>query len=381
MTFSLLKSCELRPAEQEAASELLDEAFGHSIFSRNTAAGFFNSYEPEVSNMVLIRRDSGIAGLALTAKRTSMLGGQPTPLLTVGPLAIHPNYQGQGLGRELMSGLDALALAVGARGLYLQGIPDFYGRFGYFPVLARSKAVAPVAALPPESRASRRPMKPGHRTAMAELFEIQRSLSSFASPRTAHDWHWLTEYAVDTYYFYKPQVVELDGRVIGYFTSDPEMPGRIREAIVEQTWASAAAFLSGVAQHAFEASVAEVEVMMPADSLLHAYLSRNASGHFAQYFHHDGGQILRLLEPAAEFRAALEFLGLTNLETAVDGNFLIAKSETSNGSVSIELKDLPSWLSGYRQNCLQLQSLRPQEVEALQATNWGMPFVYQGDNF
>lgn len=381
MTVTLLKSSEMGAVEREAASKLLDEAFGRSIFSRNTINGFFNEFQPEVQNVVLIRQGASIAGLAIAAKRISMLGGQPTPLLTVGPLAIHPRFQGLGLGRELMSGLDILALTVGARGLYLQGIPDFYGRFGYFPVLARSKAVVPVSALPSVPGVSRRPMARQDRTAMAELFEIQRSLNSFASSRTVHDWQWLTVHAVETYYFYQPQVVELRGRIVGYFTSDPELPGRIREAIVEQTVECAAAFLAAVAQHASGALIDEVEIMMPPDSLLHEYLSRYASGQFTQYFHHDGGQVLRILHPAEEFMAALISLGVAAFDATVADGLVTARAGVSGGSVSIALEELPSWLSGYRKNCLQIEHFPPGHADALRQTSWGVPFVYQGDNF
>jgi putative acetyltransferase len=59
------------------------------------------------------------------------VGGSSTGWLLLGPVAVQPARQGEGIGRALVeTGLDALR-SRGARGCVLVGDPAFYGRFGF----------------------------------------------------------------------------------------------------------------------------------------------------------------------------------------------------------------------------------------------------------
>jgi len=59
------------------------------------------------------------------------IGGASTGWFLLGPVAVRPERQGEGIGRALVEGgLDALR-ARGARGCVLVGDPAFYGRFGF----------------------------------------------------------------------------------------------------------------------------------------------------------------------------------------------------------------------------------------------------------
>ncbi len=59
------------------------------------------------------------------------IGGSSTGWFLLGPVAVRPARQGEGIGRALVeTGLEALR-ARGARGCALVGDPAFYGRFGF----------------------------------------------------------------------------------------------------------------------------------------------------------------------------------------------------------------------------------------------------------
>jgi putative acetyltransferase len=59
------------------------------------------------------------------------IGGSSTGWFLLGPVAVQPARQGEGIGRALVeTGLDALR-ARGACGCVLVGDPAFYGRFGF----------------------------------------------------------------------------------------------------------------------------------------------------------------------------------------------------------------------------------------------------------
>jgi putative acetyltransferase len=59
------------------------------------------------------------------------IGGTSSGWFVLGPVAVMPDHQGEGIGRALVeAGLDALR-ARGARGCVLVGDPAFYRRFGF----------------------------------------------------------------------------------------------------------------------------------------------------------------------------------------------------------------------------------------------------------
>ncbi len=54
-----------------------------------------------------------------------------TPLLSLGPIAVLPNYQGQGIGGKLILAGHQRAQALGYTAIVLLGHPSYYPRFGY----------------------------------------------------------------------------------------------------------------------------------------------------------------------------------------------------------------------------------------------------------
>lgn len=63
--------------------------------------------------------------------------GRDIPVLTFGPLSIHPDCQGRGYGRYLLEQSMARARALGAGALCIEGDAGFYGRSGFVPAGAR----------------------------------------------------------------------------------------------------------------------------------------------------------------------------------------------------------------------------------------------------
>lgn len=63
----------------------------------------------------------------------------------LGPIAVDPDYQTQGIGSKLaLAGLDVLK-ALGAKGCVVLGNPDYYGRFGF-----KSNDALRLEGVPPE---------------------------------------------------------------------------------------------------------------------------------------------------------------------------------------------------------------------------------------
>ena len=104
------------------------------------------AFEQEAeANLVDALRDADALTLSLVAERGSIIvghvavsrvtinGQSDPPWLGLGPIAVHPDHQRQGIGVALM--LKALheTSNMGGQGLVLLGDPNYYKRFGFQP--------------------------------------------------------------------------------------------------------------------------------------------------------------------------------------------------------------------------------------------------------
>ncbi len=87
-----------------------------------------------MKDLSLVARDpQGIAGGAIRywPVRIAPDHGQSLRALLLGPVAVHPTHQGEGLGRMLIRESLALAQAKGWDRVMLVGDAPYYGRFGF----------------------------------------------------------------------------------------------------------------------------------------------------------------------------------------------------------------------------------------------------------
>lgn len=84
---------------------------------------------PRVADLCLLARDGlGILGGAIRYWPVQVAGH---PVLLLGPIAVHPTRQGEGLGGHLMLESLELAKALGWARVLLVGDAPYYARFGF----------------------------------------------------------------------------------------------------------------------------------------------------------------------------------------------------------------------------------------------------------
>ena len=129
MGTALITLAPLSDAQPAAVEALLDAAFGadrHGRTAYKLRAGMkvvpslsFAAFDP-----------AGRLVGALQSWPVALTGnGPPVPLILVGPVAVAPDRQRDGIGRMMMNALLPAAEAAGEHALALIGDPEYYGRF------------------------------------------------------------------------------------------------------------------------------------------------------------------------------------------------------------------------------------------------------------
>lgn len=123
----------LAQVETLAVEALLDRAFGADR-RRRTAYRVRTGMRPIAElSFAAVRDDGALAGsIQCWPVALACDSGESVPMVMVGPVAVDPRWQQEGVGRALMARtLEAVAerASPGADALMLIGDPEYYGRF------------------------------------------------------------------------------------------------------------------------------------------------------------------------------------------------------------------------------------------------------------
>ena len=128
MSFPFLIRAEVA-ADSDCVEALLDIAFGPGRFAK-TAYRLREGVPHDAALSFVALAGSRLVG---SVRLTPILIGE-APALLLGPLAVHPDFEGRGAGRALVrASLDA-ARGRGHGIVMLVGDPPYYGPLGFEPV-------------------------------------------------------------------------------------------------------------------------------------------------------------------------------------------------------------------------------------------------------
>jgi putative acetyltransferase len=82
---------------------------------------------------LVVEQDRRVVGHVAMSR--TLLDGQHSALVALGPLGVLPELQGRGIGSALVHATLAAADALGHRGVVLLGHPTYYPRFGFGPAV------------------------------------------------------------------------------------------------------------------------------------------------------------------------------------------------------------------------------------------------------
>lgn len=92
------------------------------------------AFIPELNFVMTIEKDGReiLIGQVMCMKAEIVLdNGTPLPIMTLGPIGIHPNYKRQGYGKELLDYTLERATEKGIGAVCFEGNIEFYGKSGF----------------------------------------------------------------------------------------------------------------------------------------------------------------------------------------------------------------------------------------------------------
>lgn len=116
-----------------------------------TREAFFNKYQPGCEEHYLLHilrgeeavmtqlcdvcelRGKIVGHIFYTHSAVVSGQGDSFPVLTFGPISVHPDEQGKGIGSQLITSTMARAAQMGFAGIVITGNPAYYHRFGFRP--------------------------------------------------------------------------------------------------------------------------------------------------------------------------------------------------------------------------------------------------------
>lgn len=274
---------------------LLENAFPDLFFAQSIKSSFFNGYNSNYPNFVLIEKENKPLAVAVVGLRKIRLFDSFSTALTIGPVAVAKNMQKKGLGRMLMEGVENLAQTLSADLLYLVGIQGFYKNLGFKTFMKRSKIVIDSSELP-NIQASFESYDSRYKNNLINCYRDLSSRFNYSALRTDEIWDWLLNHATNSYYFYKPQIV-LDklNNFVGYFTYDPNNPSRLRESAYINQVSTIETFLSGLRAYACTFEIKKIELMTPKNSPLYSFCKKYLNFSFVELYNVDAGQMIKQL--------------------------------------------------------------------------------------
>jgi predicted acetyltransferase len=363
-------------------------------------------FDPEHTR-VTVADGRVVAGVTM-APRMIRFGRVTVPAVTVGPVGTHDRHRKRGYAAAAMKDACRYMAENGFLLGYLQGIPNFYYRFGYYPYMAPGRvSFGRENARKVAGKGRLRAMK------RADLPQVQRVYARATAGRTcAADrddgvWQWLMGPATKTWMFRKPRVIVAgSGEICGYTTVSRDHGDVRGEFVVQQDEEAIRAALGALVRDARRREEKDIVLPVPWDDALAVYIRQFASADWRMWSNPTGGALMRIADfpalmarlkpmfeerwlkadtklPPVDFTLSSE---LGRVGFRIGRNGVAIGKPRSRRTMKIPKRWLTGLLTGYytpadvaaREGAAVPRALEPY-LRILFPAAW--PFVYQGDNY
>jgi len=363
-------------------------------------------FDPEHTRVAVV--DGRVVSAVTMAPRMVRFGVVKVPAMTVGPVGTHDHYRKRGYSSAAMEDASRYMAENGCLAAYLQGISDYYYRFGYYPYMAPGHVKIEREKARKEARPGRlRVMREEDLPGVRRLYAAVTRERMCAAVRDADLWHWLTGPGGKTWLFRKPRLIlDAKDKLHGYVTEGQHGATGFGELVVRQKEESCRVALGVLVKHARRHEARELKLPLPWDDALAVFIRHNVPAEWHQWSGATGGALMAVvdfpvlmkrLEPtfAARWQEACSALPpvaftisteIGRVGIALHGDDMRITEPVRSPQVRIPRRWLSGLLTGYfpvshvmqRKGASVPTKLRPY-MDILFPP--GCPFVYQGDNY
>ncbi|HUS59693.1 MAG TPA: GNAT family N-acetyltransferase [Planctomycetota bacterium] len=394
--------------DRQEALETLGRAFSRPDFIehhllRTVWKG--SLYKPEYTRIAVA--GGRVVSAVAMAPRTIRFGPARVSAMTIGPVGTHDHFRKKGYSAAAINEASDWMKSQGVQVAYLQGIQEYYYRFGYFPFAARNTVkLSREAARKQAGKAKFRVMKRRDLSAVSELYEACAAQHSCTAYRDGELWDWLMGPGRQTWFFHNPKLIlDSRGRLCGYFTNNSKDQLDVREIIVRPDEPSCRAALGALVAEARRREVKEINLPLAWDDCLAVFLRQFVSAEFHAWTDPTGGALMKIVNfdslmqellPmfAARWQAARRALPAVQftLESEIgSAGFQLSKGGVKIASASGKIVHVPQrWLSGLLTGYYSIKDIAardgvriPPDLAPALAVLFPAccPFVYQADNY
>lgn len=333
------------------------------------------------------------------AHRTIRCLGQYFTAASIGPVAVSADAQQGGIGSFLMRKALEHIEQTGIKIAYIQGIPDYYQRFGFVKYLDKNKRIISTDRDPKVDISATSVAKDlNDIDAYRSLFDQYSHAVNFTAKRNIEDWSWLLGAASSSYYFFEPRLIRnAADQAIGYFCDDPKIKNSPREVVFSEDFDSLQQALEVIKKFYKGKGCQTLDIKAPEHSKIAQHLDATRCEKVT-YVNPTGGDLMLIFDQkdlaeklaasvgvlvgdiTMDFSARLTFHSFT-FEFGIAKGLPYAKIEDSMETSDL---DLVHFLSGRIDGSLlaNITTTGFRSYEALQKLLFSkqIGFVFQGDN-
>ena len=245
--------------------------------------------------IVALVSDLEIISFAFYSFRNWVFNGNFYKSWSLGLVTTRQIYRGRGFSRKLIGNVIEAAIREKLDFLYLQGIPNFYLRFGFHGFAPKRKFIFDTTVFK-EMKSRIIDINPNFHDQVKRIYRsYSHSIGSHVE-RSEEQWDDLYHSLSSTFLFYRPSLILNDNNdAIGYFCVSPTNPTQIREVAFLPNQKDVFWGCSALAKHIQRLGTTKMEIYAPNIGPIYEMCSSLVEGDFLCYLRPSSSNMVKQL--------------------------------------------------------------------------------------